>query len=299
MRKINIRAFTLIELLVVIAIIGILSALIVVGMSSTTQKATIAKAQVFSNSLRNSLMGNLVSEWRLDGNANDSWSGGNNGTWYGAGGGSNTTANYRPAAECVSGQCLNFDGTDDYVDCGDSNSLKIVTSLTLTVWIKTTATNKYIIGKSMWTNDHGYYVYIDGSQKARMSIDDGVNPRMFAQSLSSVGDNNWHYITGTFIPSTNVKIYIDGNIEKTESVGVPVQPADVLTFRIGFDPNGQAGTYFAGLMDDIRVYNAAVPTSQIQQNYFVGLNKLFAKNQITQSDYHSRIANLTNNYAKE
>ncbi|MFA5013035.1 MAG: type II secretion system protein, partial [Candidatus Paceibacterota bacterium] len=37
MQKIN-KAFTLIELLVVIAIIGILSALIVVGMNSTTQK---------------------------------------------------------------------------------------------------------------------------------------------------------------------------------------------------------------------------------------------------------------------
>jgi prepilin-type N-terminal cleavage/methylation domain-containing protein len=67
MRRINISAFTLIELLVVIAIIGILSALIIVGMSSTTQKATIAKAQVFSNSLRNSLMNNLISEWKFNG----------------------------------------------------------------------------------------------------------------------------------------------------------------------------------------------------------------------------------------
>ena len=49
------KAFTLIELLVVIAIIGILSGLIVVTMSGVTQKARIAKAQAFSNSLRNAL----------------------------------------------------------------------------------------------------------------------------------------------------------------------------------------------------------------------------------------------------
>jgi prepilin-type N-terminal cleavage/methylation domain-containing protein len=103
MHKLLKQAFTLIELLVVIAIIGILSGLIVVSMSGVTQKATIAKAQVFSNSLRNSLMLNLISEWKLDGNANDSWSGGNNGTWYGSEEGTNTSANYRPSDECVSG----------------------------------------------------------------------------------------------------------------------------------------------------------------------------------------------------
>ncbi|MFA5013447.1 MAG: type II secretion system protein, partial [Candidatus Paceibacterota bacterium] len=90
MNKRLFRAFTLIELLVVIAIIGILSALIIVGMNSTTQKATIAKAQVFSNSLRNSLMGNLISEWKFDqvnvpaaNQTPDSWSGGNTGTLNG------------------------------------------------------------------------------------------------------------------------------------------------------------------------------------------------------------------------
>jgi prepilin-type N-terminal cleavage/methylation domain-containing protein len=86
MNKLFFKAFTLIELLVVIAIIGILSGLIVVTMSGVTAKATIAKGQVFSNSLRNALMLNLAAEYRLDGNANDSW-GSNNGTWYGSGGG--------------------------------------------------------------------------------------------------------------------------------------------------------------------------------------------------------------------
>ncbi|MDD5569203.1 MAG: prepilin-type N-terminal cleavage/methylation domain-containing protein [Candidatus Pacebacteria bacterium] len=43
----KIKAFTLIELLVVIAIIGILSGLIIVGMSGATQKATIAKRRLF------------------------------------------------------------------------------------------------------------------------------------------------------------------------------------------------------------------------------------------------------------
>jgi len=66
MHKIFRQAFTLIELLVVIAIIGILSGLIIVSMNGITNSATVAKAQVFSNSLRNALMMNLVSEWKFD-----------------------------------------------------------------------------------------------------------------------------------------------------------------------------------------------------------------------------------------
>jgi ligand-binding sensor domain-containing protein len=50
--------------------------------------------------------------------------------------------------------------------------------------------------------------------------------------------------------------------------------------------------YFDGLIDEVRIFDAAIPTSQIQQMYFAGINKLFAKNQITQTDYQQRIASL-------
>ena len=72
------KSFTLIEILVVIVIIGILSAFIIVSMVGVSDKARIAKSQAFANSLRNSLLINLVSEWKLnDGSgttASDSWS---------------------------------------------------------------------------------------------------------------------------------------------------------------------------------------------------------------------------------
>jgi len=119
------KAFTLIELLVVIAIIGIFSGLIVVTMSGVTQKATIAKSQIFSNSLRNALMANLVSEWKFDelttavqgSTALDSWSGGNNLTVY-----TNSDGLDKLSTNCVSGKCLSFDGTDDYAYVSGSNS---------------------------------------------------------------------------------------------------------------------------------------------------------------------------------
>jgi hypothetical protein len=53
-----------------------------------------------------------------------------------------------------------------------------------------------------------------------------------------------------------------------------------------------------GSIDEVRLYNEAMPTSQIQQMYFAGLNKLFTKNQITQTDYNQRLSELLTNFVK-
>jgi prepilin-type N-terminal cleavage/methylation domain-containing protein len=292
-------AFTLIELLVVIAIIGILSALIVVGMSSTTQKASIAKSQVFANSLRNSLMGNLVSEWRLDGNASDSWSGGNNGNWYGAGGGTNLVANYRPVAECISGQCLNFDGTDDYVNCGHGTSLSFVNGIfTIEGWIKPTG----------WAGAQGIimerenYLVSGFRLSGNMS---GENKLLFRTSqsggtISIISDVflnlNTYYHFAITRDGTTSKLYLNSLQNSISSTGTYINNAadDIYIGSYQGIPNYD----FAGLIDDIRIYNIAIPTSQIQQDYFVGLNKLLAKNQINGDEYQQRLAELSNNYAE-
>ena len=61
------KSFTLIELLVVIVIIGILAGVIMISTSFSIDQANITKGKVFANSLRNSLITNLVSEWNLEG----------------------------------------------------------------------------------------------------------------------------------------------------------------------------------------------------------------------------------------
>jgi len=47
------KSFTLIEILVVIVVTGILSSFVLVGMSSITNDARIAKVKAFANSVRN------------------------------------------------------------------------------------------------------------------------------------------------------------------------------------------------------------------------------------------------------
>jgi len=292
-------AFTLIELLVVIAIVGILSALIIVGMNSTTQKATIAKAQVFSNSLRNSLMGNLVSEWKFDDAssgsstaATDSWNGINNGVLTNFN--FNTTDGWRTGSDCVSGNCLMFDGANDYVDCGDGTTLKIIGDITISAWVKPivlTADNRVFTNFVYMQNGYAMNIFANG--RFYFSTWQAAAEQRTESSVGEVTIGNWNYLTITR-RGTVAKTYRNG-IDATASSASHLDPLpSTVSAKIGI--NG--GWPFNGLMDDVRVYNAAVPTSQIKQNYFVGLNKLFAKTQINIEEYQQRLAELSKNYAE-
>ncbi|MFA5013361.1 MAG: LamG domain-containing protein, partial [Candidatus Paceibacterota bacterium] len=131
---------------------------------------------------------------------------------------------------------------------------------------------------------------INASDKAILYVY-GTN----AIGTTSITNNAWHYLAGTS-DGTTTKIYVDG---VSENSAVPT--FSTYTYngaRIGKN-NAVAAYFFNGTIDDVRVFDVAMPTSQIQQDYFAGLNKLFAKNQITQTDYQQRLAELSNNYVKE
>jgi prepilin-type N-terminal cleavage/methylation domain-containing protein len=282
MPKIKQLAFTLIELLVVIAVIGILSGLIVVSMSGTTQKATIAKSQIFSNSLRNSLMSNLVSEWKLDGNGNDTW-GSNTGIITGA-----VTA----ATGCVYDSCLTMDG-NDYVKIPTSSSLDITTNITISAWAKVTdktaqgtivskmeaGAYSIIVNATSYPNQVSGWVYVGGGYKIPVF------------STSYINNNEWFFVVLTY-DGTNTKIYLNGNfmnaVPGTGAIGTTTTD-----FYIGAESSTNTTPttpFLVGSVDEIRIFNAGIPLSQIREQYFSGLNSLLVKGQITSEYYASQIS---------
>jgi len=293
MNKLIRQAFTLIELLVVIAIIGILSGLIVVSMGGMTQKATIAKAQVFSNSLRNSLMLNLVAEYKLDGNANDSW-----GTHNGA-----ITGTTTPSSDCVYGSCLQFNGST-YISIPDDDAVfNFGSKMTAMVWVKGLAQGSavifgqydYSVNKRAWeitANDTSPYNQI------LVSISDtgvwgGGHNKLYRSSLTAF-DNNWHLVGFTW-NGGSLKLYIDGQESSVAGANdsiITIYNSN-LPIYIGCDLNsGSPSHYFTGLIDEVRLYNESVPTSQIKEQYYAGINKLFINGFISQEEYMSRVNSI-------
>jgi prepilin-type N-terminal cleavage/methylation domain-containing protein len=289
MNKLVGQAFTLIELLVVIAIIGILSGLIVVSMSGVTSKANIARMQIFSNSLRNSLMSDLIGEWKFDGPViadgstvttsytQDTWGTNNANSIIG-------TPKIYFGDNCVSGSCLYFDGSSNV--WGGSSLILSQAAYTVEGWIKI---------PSGATGGAGRFMVQLGSSFPRFSpcFATSYQPLLYLSGenyrygTSILKDNKWHHmvfvVTGSLAADiNNSKIYVDG---KAESAGPPsVAIAPVL-------PNGSivVGAEYYGYIDGIRVYDVAMSAFQVQKNYYVGLNRLLANDNINKEEYMKRI----------
>jgi prepilin-type N-terminal cleavage/methylation domain-containing protein len=314
------QSFTLVEILVVIVIIGILSSFIFFTINDSVEKASIAKSKMFSESIRNNLLLNLVSEWKLDGNTNDSW-GSNNGTWHGSGGTIASEASaYLSESECISGQCMKFDGVDDYIVINNANLPINNTSYNISFWV-----NSYIFGypSSACGNKNAFLVqwgYIPSSTggvvvsldspstssgnlsvNGQLPYDDPNRWDTFYNIFKSL--ETWYYISINYdINTKKIHIFINGtgpypgkhSYLEIDADYYPLDDSSSDLLYLGGSPsNKSCGFGFLnGKFDETQIYNAAISETAIKQNYLSGLNNLYAKGLITELEYNSKLSEL-------
>lgn len=285
-------AFTLVELLVVIAIVGILSGLIIIGMSSSINSARIAKAQIFSSSLRDSLLSNLISEWKFEGpTAIDSLAGTSDAvdTW-----GSNNATSLnqvivKGGSDCVYGKCLSFNNTNNSsIDCG---AFQYLPMFTLSAWIKAnvniTDDFRTIINKTVSTTNRNYWLALETGTAVtsiRFSVSGVAN---VITGTTALNDNKWHLVTAAY-NNSSVKIYVDGALDMTPVSISGAADNSAANLYIGYQPSGSTRG-FNGLIDEVRIFNSGIPTSQIREIYYSGLNRLLSKNLITFESYQNNL----------
>jgi len=285
------KAFTLIELLVVIAIIGILAGMVTVNMSGATESARIAKLKVYSSSIRSSLMANRVSEWKFEEGTGTT-------TADTVGSNSGTLANspiWRIGGDCVSGGCLQFNGTNNYVDAGSDPSLNMASNdFTIEVWAKAVSgiTGRGIINKGGWSAiGYGIQQAFSPANTYYFVVRDSAGYKSIALPLYETW--GWTHIVA--IKKTNyLEAWVNGSRVGTWSgaIGSLDNPAKKLEIGRSSDPY-----YFNGIIDEARVYNSAMTASVIRDQYLAGLDKLLAGGQITEEDHCKKIAEFNLEYA--
>lgn len=300
-------AFTLIELLIVIAIIGILAGIIIISTTKATDNATLAKAKVFANSLRDSMGNNMVSEWKFDGTTTDGSTATANDlldTW----GTSNGTPYSQPivktGSSCINGSCLQFDGVDDYVDFGNNPSLSMGTgNAAVSFWVNfdnTLAPKQETLihcgAEGIGYGVAGYYLYRKtGLSQIYCNFSDGTTTLSKVALTSSLKGKTWYNIVIVFTRTSIAQAYVNGVKQTGYSLNISSDQASITNsanYRIG----AKSVSYYhlAGKMDEFRLYNAAIPTSQIKQQYLTGIHKLLTSGEITKEEHAQRITNLEN-----
>lgn len=268
------KSFTIIELLVVIAIIGLLSSIVLVNMDlpAQRQKARIAKTLEFSSSIQNALGSEAVGIWTFDDQANptnDSSGYGNNGTINGGATFTDDTP-HKIIGTGVGKYSLSFNG-GNYVAVGSPASLQNLPTATLEAWIKPTTLSGYnnVIGRTAYSNG-GLVLRASQGGDRRLTPHVYTNTWYVCQSATTIPLNQWTYIVTTYDGAT-LRGYING-VQACSAV--PAVGGNLLSnsanWNIGADP-ADTGSFFNGLIDEVRIYEKALTLGEIQKHYAQGL----------------------------
>ena len=203
------------------------------------------------------------SNWTI----NDYGSGGNDGTSSGMDS-SNLVVSDLQQTSGYSPYALDFDGINDYLDCGNNNSLQATTALSISAWIKYTSDTAYfrfIVSRRDSANTNYQFYLLNttgGSKQLRFVSSGGLN------STGSVTVNNWHHVAVT-ANGGNISFYIDGQPAGTGTIAGINSLADK-DFIIGNIP--VAGVFeFPGSISNVAFWNTALTSTQVTEIYNEGV----------------------------
>jgi len=234
----------------------------------------------------------LVSQWGLDegsGTITYDSQGANNGTLV-------NSPTWQTKANCVSGNCLGFNGSSNYVDAGNGANLNMANAVTLSAWLKFNGTQDWntVVGKGF--EQSANYSFEVNSNWIRLTAGNGTLYAGTDKYYPAAGQ--WFCITGVFTTigsQTKLDMYINGALYKTITLDWPLT-VSAANFGIG---RSDYATSFNGSIDDVRIYNRALSADEITNQYKDGYTKYFYVNNVSRdiaSDPTASTHNLETTY---
>jgi hypothetical protein len=172
----------------------------------------------------------------------------------------------------VAGQrnnALKLDGVDDYVDVVDYMGVWGKASRTCTAWIKATANGKEqtIISWGNQSTGQKWMFRLQADGKLAAAVWGG-----YIQGSISVADEQWHHVAAVLdndgSPSVDeIRLYVDGGQQTViYNNALAIETSLSQNVQMGSVYSGTAQTaFFSGLLDEVRIYGAALTQEQILQ----------------------------------
>ena len=232
----------------------------------TKGKAETAKTLQYSGSVHHALGAYIMGEWKFEGNCDDTSGNGHNGTCTGL-----TFVDNDISELGIAGQ---FNGTTDYVEVANFNDINGLESLTVIGWVKTGDTSWMLVSKYQ-TDGKLFFVWF-ATDKLYFTMTGLLPLYHFCTKISDTNlsdffkSDEWHFIAATYDGSERA-IYLDG--EKCNSLPASGKiDAGSSPLRIGAY-HGAYSYNLEGLIDEVRIYEEALSSAQIQKLYVEGAMK--------------------------
>jgi hypothetical protein len=157
----------------------------------------------------------------------------------------------------ILGGALEFNG-DDYVNCGNGDSLNIRDQITIAFWFQVEAfTNEW--EAFMSKGDGAYRASRSGGTGNATHM--GITGGNYFDAPTIITDGEWHHYCGTYDGSAAI-IHIDGVEDGRQTYTGQIGDSSSYEFWIG--NNSQNTTRMLhGLLDDVRLYSRALPIDEI------------------------------------
>jgi hypothetical protein len=210
----------------------------------------------------------------LDGNAQDSSGFGNHGVAI--------NGAYEPG---MRGQAFRVDGRSSYVSVPDSPSLSALGSFTIEAWVKMdVGPAPYdagaIVSKEGPTpgaSDDEYAVWIAGQSHlpadfvGGMVCQSGPAWEWFPLPTNDeppLAKDSWYFLSAVLDAGSAIRVYVDGQLVHNQPTSIVANWDTPQPVYIGvlFPPPPQEDYWFKGLIDDVRIYNAALSQEDIQRD---------------------------------
>jgi hypothetical protein len=158
---------------------------------------------------------------------------------------------------------LGFDGTDDIVNISDNDELDLTEQFTFAAWVYRTSNNGEMVLMQKGTTDdcQNYGIVIDASNQVTPLSSNSCSWGN-AGSQSIIPQNTWTHVAVSF-DGTNARTYINGLL--TDTVAFSMGDVNSGDLVIGGRTGAPSSDWFTGNLDDVRLYNYAVPQSKIIQ----------------------------------
>ncbi|MDQ6845567.1 MAG: LamG domain-containing protein [Bacteroidota bacterium] len=220
----------------------------------------------------------LVAYYPFNGNANDASGNNNNGTVNGA--------ILAPDRFGNPNSAYSFNGTSDFIQIANSTSLQLGSSYTISAWVNHNGfyngnyQANYYVSKGnddnttpgavdLASGETDNNINPDPTGYKRFYFNNTLGSGSYAQVLSdspAIKLHQWYYIVATASGNT-LKFYINGKLMATNISATTVNGNNPDDLFLGRQNKTGFEYWFNGIMDEVKIYQDTLSSSQVFDNY--------------------------------
>jgi PKD repeat protein len=174
------------------------------------------------------------------------------------------------------GKALSFDGVNDWVSIPDADLLDLTTAMTLEAWVypKNLADRRPILSKQGTTNGtptRGFMFSAgdySGTGKVEVELFKNETNSSSLRSTTALNTSGWQHVAFVYQyvadGTSKMTIYINGVVKGSSTAAVGPVQKNAQPLALGrYYWNSSYARYFNGLIDEVRIYNRALSTTEI------------------------------------